>query len=314
MKEMIAVAGPTASGKSALALSICERYGGELVSVDSMQVYRGMDIGTAKPDDAERARVPHHLIDICAPSETFSAADFAARAHEAIADIKARGRLPVLCGGTGLYMDTVIDRMPFSESESDPALREELQKIASERGAHELWLILDALDPQAAAGIHENNIKRVIRAIEICRTGGMTKTESDARAKAASEPYDALIIALGVRSRDVLYERINRRVDKMMAEGLLDEARRLYESGCLETNTTAACAIGYKELLGYIKGERSLAECTEDLKRATRRYAKRQLTWLSSSGRANWFYIDDYENADELANDVFSLIDKNSGI
>ncbi|MGM9663629.1 MAG: tRNA (adenosine(37)-N6)-dimethylallyltransferase MiaA [Eubacteriales bacterium] len=314
MKEIIAVAGPTASGKSALALSICERYGGELVSVDSMQVYRGMDIGTAKPDDAERARVPHHLIDICAPSETFSAADFAARAHEAIADIKARGHLPVLCGGTGLYMDTVIDRMPFSESESDPALREELRHIASERGAHELWLILDALDPQAAAGIHENNIKRVIRAIEICRTGGMTKTESDARAKAASEPYDALIIALGVRSRDVLYERINRRVDKMMAEGLLDEARRLYESGCLETNTTAACAIGYKELLGYIKGERSLAECTEDLKRATRRYAKRQLTWLSSSGRANWFYIDDYEKADELANDVFSLIDKNSGI
>ena len=314
MKEMIAVAGPTASGKSALALSICERYGGELVSVDSMQVYRGMDIGTAKPGEEQRARVPRHLIDICAPSETFSAADFAARAHEAIADIKARGRLPVLCGGTGLYMDTVIDRMPFSESESDPALREELQKIASERGAHELWLILEALDPQAAAGIHENNIKRVIRAIEICRTGDMTKTESDARAKAASEPYDALIIALGVRSRDVLYERINRRVDKMMAEGLLDEARRLYESGCLETNTTAACAIGYKELLGYIKGERSLAECTEDLKRATRRYAKRQLTWLSSSGRANWFYIDDYENADELANDVFSLIDKNSGI
>lgn len=314
MKEIIAVAGPTASGKSALALSICERYGGELVSVDSMQVYRGMDIGTAKPVDAERARVPHHLIDICAPSETFSAADFAARAHEAIADIKARGRLPVLCGGTGLYMDTVIDRMPFSESESDPALRKELRRIASERGAHELWLVLEALDPQAAAGIHENNIKRVIRAIEICRTGGMTKTESDAKAKAASEPYDALIIALGARSRDVLYERINRRVDKMIADGLLDEARRLYESGCLETNTTAACAIGYKELLGYIKGERSLAECTEDLKRATRRYAKRQLTWLSSSGRANWFYIDDYENENELANDVFRLIDKNSGI
>ena len=142
MKEIIAVAGPTASGKSALALAICEKYGGELVSVDSMQVYRGMDIGTAKPDESERARVPHHMIDICSPEESFSAADFAARAHEAIAEIKSRGALPVLCGGTGLYMDTVTDRLPFSESESNPALREELRRIAEERGAHELWLML----------------------------------------------------------------------------------------------------------------------------------------------------------------------------
>lgn len=309
MKEIIAVAGPTASGKSALALAICEKYGGELVSVDSMQVYRGMDIGTAKPDESERARVPHHMIDICSPEEAFSAADFAARAHEAIAEIKSRGALPVLCGGTGLYMDTVTDRLPFSESESNPELREELRRIAEERGAHELWLMLEKLDPQAASGIHENNIKRVIRAIEICKSG-MTKTESDAKAKAAANPYDSLIIALGVRDREVLYDRINRRVDKMLEMGLAEETRRLYESGCLAANTTAACAIGYKELLPWIRGERPLDECADELKRATRRYAKRQLTWFSASERANRFYIDDYADENELAKAVFELIDR----
>lgn len=309
MKEIIAVAGPTASGKSALALAICEKYGGELVSVDSMQVYRGMDIGTAKPDESERARVPHHMIDICSPEESFSAADFAARAHEAIAEIKSRGALPVLCGGTGLYMDTVTDRLPFSESESNPELREELRRIAEERGAHELWLMLEKLDPQAASGIHENNIKRVIRAIEICKSG-MTKTESDAKAKAAANPYDALIIALGVRDREVLYDRINRRVDKMLEMGLAEETRRLWESGCLTANTTAACAIGYKELLPWIRGEKTLDECADELKRATRRYAKRQLTWFSASERANRFYIDDYADENELAKAVFELIDR----
>ena len=169
--------------------------------------------------------------------------------------------------------------------------------------------MLEKLDPHAASGIHENNIKRVIRAIEICKSG-MTKTESDAKAKAAANPYDALIIALGVRDREVLYERINRRVDKMLEMGLAEETRRLWESGCLTTNTTAACAIGYKELLPWIRGEKTLDECAAELKRATRRYAKRQLTWFSASERANRFYIDDYADENELAKAVFALIDR----
>ena len=308
MKEILAVAGPTASGKSALALALCEKYGGELVSVDSMQVYREMDIGTAKPDKDELSRVRHHLIDICSPGQAFSAADFAAAAHEAIADIKSRSRLPVLCGGTGLYMDTVISRMPFSEAEADSAMRDELRRTAEKEGAHALWLMLDALDHSAAEKIHENNIKRVIRAIEICRTAG-TKTESDAAARAAANPYDCLRIILDVRDRDFLYGRINRRVDKMIEAGLVNETRYLYEKGWLSSNTTAACAIGYKELLGFIRGEKSLGECTEELKKATRRYAKRQLTWFSQSKDAARFYIDDYSDEKKLASAVFDYID-----
>lgn len=308
MKEMLAVAGPTASGKSALALALCERYGGELVSVDSMQVYREMDIGTAKPDKSELSRVRHHLVDICSPAEAFSAADFAAAAHEAIADIRSRGKIPVLCGGTGLYMDTVISRMPFSDAEANPAMREELRRIAEKDGAHTLWLMLDALDHEAAAKIHENNIKRVIRAIEICRAAG-TKTESDAQAKAAAVPYDCTRIILDVRDREFLYSRINRRVDKMISDGLAEEARRLYENGWLSSNTTAACAIGYKELLGFIRGEMPLSDCVEELKRATRRYAKRQLTWFSQSKDAARFHIDDYPGEKELAEAVFAFLE-----
>ena len=218
--KIIAVAGPTASGKSALALELCKRLGGELVSLDSMQIYKGLDIGTAKPTKAEQAEVRHHMIDICDPREKFSAADFAERAHGVIADIRSRGKRVVLCGGTGLYLDTVLGRLDFGEIESDEKLRRDLIAFAEKNGADALYERLVKIDPQAAEKIHKNNVRRVARAIEIYELTGKTKTEHD-REAISDSPYDSLIIGLDYNDREVLYSRINRRVDLMIDAGLV---------------------------------------------------------------------------------------------
>ena len=296
---IVAVAGPTASGKSALAMELCRRHDGELISCDSMQIYRRMDIGTAKPSAAERSEIPHHLIDICEPTENFSAAAFASLAAEAIRGILRRGKLPVLCGGTGLYLDSVLGGTEFGELRSDPSLREELLKIANEEGPCYLHQMLEESDPEAARAIHPNNVKRVIRALEICRLSGMTKTEWDLAAR-RERPYTSFLIALDYRNRDALYERINRRVDAMIAAGLCEEVRALLAEGALAPGTTAAGAIGYKELIDCIKGTVSLAEASEAIKTATRRYAKRQLTWLRRNPDVFWLYPDDYPSEDLL--------------
>lgn len=268
--KVIAIAGPTASGKSALALALAKRFGGEIVSCDSMQVYRGMDIGTAKPTVEEMAGIPHHMIDLLAPEENFSCGDFVEAAHRCIAGIAGRGALPILCGGTGLYMDNVLWDTELCAAGEDPAYRAELELLDSP-ALHEK---LREIDPESAGAIHENNRKRVIRALEIFKVSGMTKTEWDRRSRVQTSRYDALRFTL-TGERALLYERIERRVDLMMEQGLLDEVRALLP----RLGKTAAQAIGYKELGGYLRGECSLPEAVALLKQSTRNYAKRQLTW-----------------------------------
>ncbi|MBQ0125700.1 MAG: tRNA (adenosine(37)-N6)-dimethylallyltransferase MiaA [Clostridiales bacterium] len=299
MKKTVAIEGPTASGKSALALALCEKYSGELVSFDSMQVYRKMDVGTAKPDSAEQARVPHHMIDILEPDEKFSAADFIALASRAVDDINSRGKTAFLCGGTGLYLDSFLSSRDYGEIAPDEELRRSLFDFAEKNGAHALHEMLRSLDGYAADAIHENNIKRVVRAIEICKTSGMTKTEWDAKAESAAPKKDADVIILDFHDRDVLYRRIDSRVDKMMGMGLVDETRFLYLSGFLRDEYTAAQAIGYKEILPYIKGESSLDDAALALKLATRHLAKRQLTWFRKKDGIRLF-VDEYATENEL--------------
>lgn len=307
--KIIAVAGPTASGKSALALELCKRLDGELISLDSMQIYRGLDIGTAKPTKAEQAEVRHHMINICEPTENFSAAEFAERAHKVIADVRSRGKRAVLCGGTGLYLDTVLGRLDFGEIESDEKLRGELIAFAEKNGAKALHERLRGIDPQAAEKIHPNNVRRVARAIEIYELTGKTKTEHD-REAISDSPYESLIIGLDYDDREVLYNRINRRVDAMIEAGLEGEVRSLVSRGLLSAESTAGQAIGYKEMLGYIAGDCSLGDAVEKIKLGTRRYAKRQLTWMRRNPNINWLYPDRLCDFQSLVGEAEKIIGK----
>ena len=286
----LAIVGCTASGKSALAMALCERHGGELVSMDSMQIYRGMDIGTAKPTPEERARVVHHMIDVVEPTESYSSGAYVEAAAQSLCEIESRGALPVLCGGTGLYLDGLL-RGGYGENYADPALRAELERYAEAQGVIALHTRLAALDPESAAAIHPNNVKRVIRALEICLVSGKTKTELDALSRQAQPRVDALVFGIRYNDREVLYDRIGRRVDAMLAEGLVEETERLWRAGVFEVNATAAGAIGYKEILPYLQGHISLSQAVEDLKAATRRYAKRQMTWFYAKEYVTWIDV-----------------------
>ena len=287
----IAIVGSTASGKSALALEICKRHGGELVSMDSMQIYRGMDVGTAKPTEIERAQVRHHMIDVAEPTENYSCGAYVESAVKVIREIESRGKLPVLCGGTGLYLDGLL-RGGFGENYADPALRAQLEDFADAHGANALHARLAELDPESAAAIHPNNVKRVVRAIEICTLSGKTKTELDKLSREADPQVNALVIGIRYNNREVLYDRIGRRVDIMLQDGLVQETERLWKAGVFEVNATAAGAIGYKEILPYLQGHISLEQAAEDLKTATRRYAKRQMTWFYAKDYVTWIDAD----------------------
>ena len=280
--KIYAVVGPTASGKSALALELAERYGGEIISCDSMQLYRKMDVGTAKPTQAELARVPHHMIDVAEPHETFSCADYVAMADEIIRDVHGRGKLPILCGGTGLYLDSLLRGEDFKPGLTDDALRAELLEYAAENGNEALHAELRKIDPESAEQIHPNNVKRVARAIEIYRISGMKKSDIDKSSRESEPRFDVRCVGLFYSDRARLYRRIDDRVDVMLENGLAEETKALLDMGVFDVNSTAAQAIGYKEILPFIKGEDSLDSCVEQLKMATRRYAKRQITWFSS--------------------------------
>lgn len=280
-RGVLAIVGPTASGKSALAEELACRTGGEIVSCDSMQVYRGLDIGTAKPDATARARVPYHLVDILDPETAFSAMDYRAAAETAVTEIFSRDRLPVFCGGTGLYLETFL-RGDGGAPAADPALRQTLLDEAKEKGANALYAELCRVDPAAGAAMHPNNLRRVVRALELYRATGVTKTEWDARAAALPPRYEAVVLCLTFTDRSLLYRRIDERVDAMMAAGLLDEVDRLARAGVFDRSPTAAAAIGYKELLPCLDGRCTIAAAVEQLKQATRRYAKRQITWFSA--------------------------------
>ena len=290
---ILCVVGPTASGKSSLAMSLASLLGGEIISCDSMQIYRQMDVGTAKPTKEEQARVRHHMIDVVDPDTPFSCADYVEAAGCAIFDVSARGALPIVCGGTGLYLDALLRGGGFEETKTDPDLRASLFAFAEEHGNHALHERLRAVDPESADAIHENNVKRVVRALEIFESTGITKTESDRRSRSIESPYQATVIGLRYEPRQLLYDRIDQRVDEMLACGLCEETERLLVAGVFETNTTAAQAIGYKELLGYFAGRQTLDSSIEELKRATRRYAKRQMTWFCARDYVEWIDMAD---------------------
>lgn len=312
--KCIALIGPTASGKTALSIALAKHYGGEILSCDSMQIYRGMDIGTAKATQGEQAEAPHHLIDILNPSTPFSAADYADAAMCVMRDVCARGSLPIFCGGTGLYLDAVRTlRHTGDAPAADPVLREKLQGEAeTEAGRVALWQRLHEIDPIAAEATHYNNTRRVIRALEVYYTTGKTKTDLDKAASVENPEVQMLTIGLRFENRAILNARIERRVEQMLENGLLDETKRLLEAGMLEEGYTAAAAIGYKELLGYLRGECTLADATEALKTASRRYAKRQMTYFSRDKAILWLTVDKdgaIRDTDSLLKEAMGYID-----
>ena len=304
---LIAVVGPTASGKTALAIALAKELGGEIVSADSMQIYRGMDIATAKPTPEEMAEVPHHLIGFWPPEKPFSVAQYAILAREKIDDILRRGRVPVLCGGTGLYIKAIVDHIQYEEETGeDAALRERLRRQAQDEGNLAVWRQLQAMDPQTAERIHPNNLGRVIRAIEVMQVSGRSIREQEERSRQAPCPYHVIQIGLRYRNRENLYERIGRRVDAMAEAGLPEEARAVRQQGL---TATAAQAIGYKELYDWMDGTLPLEEALENLKRSTRRYAKRQLTWFGADARIRWIEPDALQAGETVTEQAMTIIE-----
>ena len=304
---LIAVVGPTASAKTALAIALAKELGGEIVSADSMQIYRGMDIATAKPTPEEMAEVPHHLIGFWPPEKPFSVAQYALLAREKIDDILRRGRVPVLCGGTGLYIKAIVDHIQYEEETGgDAVLRERLRRQAQDEGNLAVWRQLQAMDPQTAERIHPNNLGRVIRAIEVMQVSGRSIREQEERSRQAPCPYHVIQIGLRYRNRENLYERIGRRVDAMAEAGLPEEARAVRQQGL---TATAAQAIGYKELYDWMDGTLPLEEALENLKRSTRRYAKRQLTWFGADARIRWIEPDALQAGETVTEQAMRIIE-----
>lgn len=289
-QSILGLVGPTASGKSALALKAAQALHGEIVCMDSMQVYRGMDIGTAKPAPEEQALVPHHLLDIVEPGRPFSAAEYKERAGAAIEGILSQDRLPLLCGGTGLYLRALSRGMDFGSTPGDPAVRAGYFLLAQEKGNEAVHAILQAKDPLSAARLHPNNLRRVVRALEVLEVTGQPFSAQQ-MLKDSDGPYDLRLFALSW-PRETLYQRINERVAAMLEAGLLGEVRALLEAG-VPTDAQSMQGLGYKELVPVAQGEIPLADAAELLSRRTRNYAKRQLTWFRADQRITWLNCAD---------------------
>lgn len=304
---LIAVVGPTASGKTSLGVSLAEYFGGEVVSADSMQIYEGMSIATAKPTQEEMQGIPHHLIGFLKMNEAFSVADYVKLAGDVIADINKRGKLPIVVGGTGLYVSSLIDNVKFCESQCDPELRDELAAFAEENGREALHAKLAAIDPEAASQIHPNNVVRVIRALEVCITTGEKFSVHKARSKMTESPYNSCIIGLDYKERSDLYSRIDKRVDMMIESGLVHEAYEVWRAGGMKT---ASNAIGYKELLPFFEGTRTLDDCIDEIKLQTRHYAKRQLTWFRKNKQIEWLFLDKSDNLKKIRKNCLKVIAK----
>ena len=305
---LIVVVGPTASGKTALAIDIANYVGGEIVSADSMQIYEGMDIATAKPLPEELAAVPHHLIGFVPVETPFSVADYAVLARATINEIMNRGKTPILCGGTGLYVKAIIDNVQYSETiPSDELLRERLRLFAEQKGNDALWKRLEMIDPETARRIHPNNVGRVIRAIEVMEVSGRSIREHEADSRREPCPYHVIELGLRYQDREKLYQRINQRVDKMVEMGLPEEVKTAREKGL---TATAAQAIGCKELYGWLDGDETLAEALERLKQSTRRYAKRQLTWFGADKRVHWIEPDTLLKGETILDKAMEILEK----
>ena len=289
--RVVAVGGPTASGKTALSVALAKAFDGEIINADSMQIYKNLDVGTAKPTTQEQQGIPHHLLGFLPPETPFSVADFTAAADPLVREISAHGKLPLVVGGTGLYITSLLNGVTFAPEKLDPTIRARLQAQAEAEGGAALYAKLQAVDPDYAAQVHPNNLPRVIRALELFEATGRKMSEERVNARAAEPPYRALCLCLTCRDRAALYDRIGRRVDLMVENGVLDEARQVYDHR--DSYRTAAQAIGYKEFFPYFEGTASLDDCTERLKQATRNYAKRQLTWFRRQNDAVWLYLDE---------------------
>ena len=302
---MVVLTGPTAVGKTALSLKLARALDGEIVSADSMQVYRRMDIGTAKVTRDEMEGIPHHLIDVLEPDEDFNVVIFTSMAREAMEGIYSRGRIPVVTGGTGFYIQALAYDVNFEEHrESD--YRRQLRALAEERGAEYLHSLLAQVDPAYAAGIHANNVKRVIRALEFYHETGKRLSVHNSRERERTSPYDLWYFVLNLKRQD-LYDRINRRVDQMMEQGLKEEACGLIQGG-LREDMTCMQGIGYREFFPYIRGERTLEETVEQIKKDTRHFAKRQLTWFRREKDVIWMNKEDYPEEDQLLAGMLSRI------
>lgn len=285
----LVVCGPTASGKTVLAVHLAEVFGGEIIGADSMQIYKGMDIATAKPTKEELRGVPHHLIDFLEPEEPFSVADYVETARKKVNEIHKKGKLPIIAGGTGLYINALMDNIEFPEVKANQVFRFEMQNLAEEKGGAFILKLLNEQDPETASMLHENNIKRIIRALEVKHVTGRTIAELKAESRLNPSPYEPLMLAIDF-PRNVLYERIDKRVDEMLSQGLLEEAKRFYAE---HNPQTAAQAIGYKELLPFLNGEAALSDCIEKLKKSTRNYAKRQITWFKKDPRIHYLSVSE---------------------
>ena len=299
LPRVVAIGGPTATGKTALSVALAKEFGGEVVNADSMQIYRGLDIGTAKPTAEERQGIPHHLMDFLPPEAPYSVADFTAAAAPLIEQLNSAGKLPIVTGGTGLYITSLMKGTAFAPEKTDPAIRARLQTEANEQGSAALYARLKQIDPAYAEKLHPNNLPRVIRALELFEATGRRMSEQQRAALAAEPPYRSLCICLTCRDRAELYRRIDRRVDSMLQNGVLEEAKLVYDNR--ETYRTAAQAIGYKEFFPYFAGEMPLNDCANRLKQATRNYAKRQLTWFRHQANDVWLYVDEEPPAPRAA-------------
>ena len=297
--KTVFVAGATASGKTELAIKLAKRFDGEIVSADSMQIYKGIHIASAAPDTEEMQGIPHYMLEFLEPDDSFSVAEYVEKARAYVKDIARRGKLPIVAGGTGLYINSLADNISYIEEKTDSKLRRRLEERFEEIGAEQMLNELKEIDPETAARLHSNDKKRIIRAFEVYRLTGKTVTEQNKLSKQGDALIDPCIIEITYRDREKLYDRINRRVDKMLQSGLAEEARAALHN----TAGGAYQAIGHKELSGYISGEMSLKEAAEKLKMQTRRYAKRQLTWFRRDERINRIYADETE-------DVFSAAEK----
>lgn len=304
-KKAVALAGPTAVGKTGFAIRIAEEFDGEIVSCDSMQLYKYMDIGSAKPTREEMARARHHLVDVIDPREDFSVARYQHMANDAIDDIISRGRLPIVCGGTGLYLNSLLYDMDFSSVPEDDSYRKELEAIAERDGSAALHEMLEKSDERAASLIHPNNTKKIIRALERLREGeGSVRQFSDISRENAD--HDFLLIGL-TRYRGELYDRINKRVDVLVEEGLFEEVRALYDMGLTSENISMK-GIGYKEIIDHFDGLCSKDEAIDNIKKNTRHYAKKQLTWFRRYDKIKWCNISDFGSDEEAVEEVISWV------
>ncbi|MCL5780954.1 MAG: tRNA (adenosine(37)-N6)-dimethylallyltransferase MiaA [Firmicutes bacterium] len=305
LRPLVVIVGPTASGKTDVAIELAKMVRGEVISADSILVYRGMDVGTAKPTPEEMQGIPHHLIDIVNPDEEFSVAMYQSAAEKLITEITGRGNLPLLVGGTGLYVRSVIDHYDFTPAPRDEGLREKLKQQAATMGAEAMHRKLAAVDPASAARLHPNDTRRVIRALEVYYQTGKPITEYQYSQQNTTPKYRLKMFGLTM-DRQLLYRRIEQRVDLMLQRGLVEEVRQLMQR--YDAWGTALQGLGYKEIIAYIKGECTLEDAVEILKRNTRRFAKRQLTWFKADKRIHWLYMEDYSNKNAVANEIAKQI------